>query len=132
MITYPKVTLIIPNLNGKKLLKECLTSLTKLDYTDYEIIVSDGGSTDGTCDMIKKDFKKVRLIREEGAGIGRSNNLGMKAAIGEIIAFDLNNDEFLHEFLKYGSINNLFRLMNQNKVETIREILREFIWDRDV
>jgi len=98
---YPKVTLIIPNLNGKQLLKECLTSLTKLDYTDYEIIVSDGGSTDGTCEMIKRDFKEVRLIREEGAGIGRSNNLGMKAATGEIIAFDLNNDEvFQKDWLK--------------------------------
>lgn len=93
MNTYPKVTLIIPNLNGKELLIECLTSLTKLDYPDYEIIVSDGGSTDGTCEMIKQDFKEIRLIREEGAGIGRSNNLGMKAATGEIIAFDLNNDE---------------------------------------
>jgi len=101
LVTYPTVSLIIPNLNGKNLLKECLTSLSKLDYKDYEIIVSDGGSTDGTCEMIKKDFKKVRLIREEGAGIGRSNNLGMKAAIGEIIAFDLNNDEvFKKDWLK--------------------------------
>lgn len=101
MTTYPKVSLIIPNLNGKKLLKECLISLTKLDYADYEIIVSDGGSTDGTCEMVKKDFKKVRLIREEGAGIGRSNNLGIKASIGEIIAFDLNNDEvFKKDWLK--------------------------------
>jgi len=93
----PKVTLIIPNLNGKKLLKKCLTSLKKLNYEDYEIIVSDGGSTDGTCEMIKRDFKNVRLIKEKGAGIGRSNNLGIKAATGEIIAFDLNNDEIFHK-----------------------------------
>jgi len=49
---YPKASLIIPNLNGKDLLRECLISLLNLDYPDYEIIVSVGGSTDGTCEMI--------------------------------------------------------------------------------
>jgi len=98
---YPKASLIIPNLNGKELLRECLISLLNLDYPDYEIIVSDGGSTDGTCQMIQKEFKNVILIQEEGAGIGRANNLGMNAANGEIIAFDLNNDEvFKQDWIK--------------------------------
>lgn len=98
---YPKVSLIIPNLNGKHLLRECLLSLLNLDYPNYEIIVSDGGSTDGTCQMIESEFKRVILVREEGAGIGRANNLGIKVATGEIIAFDVNNDEvFKQDWLR--------------------------------
>jgi GT2 family glycosyltransferase len=98
---YPKVSLIIPNLNGRELLHECLLSLKKIDYPNYEIIVSDGGSIDGIYEMIHNEFPNVILVMEKNAGIGRSNNLGMKVATGEIIAFDLNNDEiFERDWLK--------------------------------
>ena len=90
---YPKVSLIIPNLNGKPLLRECLTSLSELQYPDYEIIVVDGGSTDGSPQMVEREFPRVTIMREEGAGIGRSINLGAAKATGEILGFDLNNDE---------------------------------------
>jgi hypothetical protein len=93
----PKVSLIIPNLNGKNLLRECLNSLKKLKYTNFEVIVVDGGSTDGTPEMVKVEFPEVKLIVEEGAGIGRAINLGLNMAEGEIIGFDLNNDEIFKE-----------------------------------
>jgi GT2 family glycosyltransferase len=100
-IEYPKASLIIPNLNGKEMLRACLTSLMKLDYPNYEIIVSDGGSTDGAYEMVQKDFGKVKVVREEGAGIGRSINLGIQISEGDIIGFDLNNDEvFKEDWLK--------------------------------
>ena len=89
----PRVSLIVPNFNGINLLRECLSSLIKLDYPDYEIIVSDGGSTDGSPEMVKAEFPNVLLVQEKGAGIGRSVNLGAAKATGEIIGFDLNSDE---------------------------------------
>ena len=75
------------------MLRRCLQSLINLDYPDYEIIVVDGGSIDGTPEMVKKEFPNVILIIKPDANIGESINLGAKIAKGEIIGFDLNNDE---------------------------------------
>jgi glycosyltransferase involved in cell wall biosynthesis len=64
--------LIISNLNGKEMLKECLNSLERLDYPNYEIIVVDAGSTDGAPELVAKQFPRVRLIREKRIGIGEA------------------------------------------------------------
>jgi GT2 family glycosyltransferase len=94
----PKVSLIISNFNGKDMLRDCLNSLNKLDYPNYEIIVVDAASTDGTPEMIKSEFITVILIEgKERFGIGEAINIGISKAKGEIIAFDLNNDEVFSE-----------------------------------
>ncbi len=89
----PRVSLIVPNLNGKELLRECLESLSNLNYPNYEVIVADGGSTDGSAEMVKTEFPSFLFVMEKGTGIGRSINLAAKESSGEIIGFDLNNDE---------------------------------------
>jgi len=98
---YPTVSLIISNYNGKGLLRDCLESLLNQDYPGtYEIIVVDAGSTDGAPDMVEKEFPKVKLIRERRIGIGKAINIGLSVAKGEILAFDINNDEvFLPNWL---------------------------------
>jgi len=94
MIKYPSVSLIISNLNGKDYLRDCLKSLTNLDYKGtYEIIVVDAGSTDGAPEMIEQEFLDVRLIRSKRIGIGEAINIGIRSCRGDIIGFDLNNDE---------------------------------------
>lgn len=90
---WPKVSLIISNFNGKDMLRECLRSLERLIYPSYEIIVVDAGSTDGAPEMVSAEFPDVRLLREGRIGIGEAINKALIAARGDIIAFDLNNDE---------------------------------------
>lgn len=75
------------------MLKECLGSLSKLDYPNYEIIVVDAGSTDGSAVMAKRFFPKVVLIEKGRIGIGEAINVGIKRAKGEVIIFDFNTDE---------------------------------------
>lgn len=103
MSISPKVSLIISNFNGKDMLRDCLNSLIKLNYPNYEIIVVDAASTDGTQEMIKKEFGDVILIEgNERFGIGEAINIGISKSKGEIIAFDLNNDEvFSKNWLKF-------------------------------
>ena len=92
--TYPEVSLVISNLNGKELLRDCLDSLFNQDYPgSYEIIVVDTGSTDGTPEMVAHEFPEVRLVEVNRMGIGKALNLGMTKAQGKIFAFDINNDE---------------------------------------
>jgi GT2 family glycosyltransferase len=88
-----KVSIIISNYNGGVFLKKCLDSLMKLDYPDYEIIVVDAGSTDGSTQTIKKCFPKVKLIERGRIGIGEAINIGIRMAKGEVIIFDFNSDE---------------------------------------
>lgn len=76
------------------MLKESLKSLLKQDYPNLEVIVVDAGSTDGSPNMVRKEFPEVILIpRETRIGIGEAINIGIKRAKGEAIVFDFNSDE---------------------------------------
>ena len=80
------ITIIIPTYNRKVLLKKCINSLINQSYKDFEIIVVDDGSTDGTKDLIK-NYEQIRYLRQENKGPGNARNLGIKNAGGSIIAF---------------------------------------------
>jgi GT2 family glycosyltransferase len=101
----PLVSVVVLNWNGLRLLKDCFSSIFSQDFTDYEVILVDNGSTDGSQDYIKKAFPKVRLIRNpENLGFAKANNQGMRAAAGKYIIC-LNNDikldrTFISELVK--------------------------------
>lgn len=90
------VSIIIVNYNTKKYLSDCLTSIYKeTKNLNFEVIVSDNGSTDGSIEMIKKSFPKVILIENNSnLGFGKANNNGLKVASGKYI-FYLNSDTIL-------------------------------------
>jgi glycosyltransferase involved in cell wall biosynthesis len=82
------ISVIIPTHNRKDLLRRCLAAATSQDYPDYEVIVVDDGSTDGTGAMVRREFPQVRYIRQErNRGPAAARNRGIKVATGEIIAF---------------------------------------------
>jgi glycosyltransferase involved in cell wall biosynthesis len=99
----PQISIIIPTLREEKLLPKVLEQFTpelKKKY-NLEVIVSDGGSTDGTLE-IAKQYADVLIQNPEGQfqNISRGRNLGAKAARGEILCF-INGDtiiERIHEF----------------------------------
>jgi len=93
----PFVSVIISNYNGNEFLRECLASLTKSVYKRFEIIVVDAGSSDGSPAMVSTEFPSVRLVQLGHVGIGTAINVGIKHAKGEIMVFDLNNDDVVHE-----------------------------------
>lgn len=82
------VSVIIVTYNRVAQLRRCLTAATALDYDDYEIIVVDDGSTDGTGDMVQRIFPQVRYLGQP-ANIGEPavRNRGLRAARGDLIAF---------------------------------------------
>jgi len=105
---YPKIFLIILNWNGKEVLKDCLQSIEKIDYPNYEVIVVDNGSTDDSQKMIKESFSYVHLIEnEKNEGVAEGQNIGIRYALerGTNYVFILNNDvtldkNILKELLK--------------------------------
>ena len=74
-----QVTVIIPNYNGEKLLPVCLSSLMKQTYAQCGILVVDNGSTDGSAELIRRDYPSVRLLKLD-------RNYGFSAAVNRGIA----------------------------------------------
>jgi len=82
-----KFSVVIPTYNRVSLLRQTLTALTAQGYPDYEIIVVDDGSTDGTQEMIAAEFSQVRYFWQKNAGPAAARNRGISEATGEIVAF---------------------------------------------
>jgi hypothetical protein len=94
-MNIPKVFLIILDWNGLKDTCECLESVKKIDYPNYEVIVVDNGSTDGSCQVIPQRFPWVKLIcNQRNEGFARGNNIGIGYALNQNADFILllNND----------------------------------------
>ena len=88
----PAITVIIVNLNGERYLGDCLTSLASQTFMDFEVIVVDNGSTDGSLDLIGKHFSWVRVLRQkENTGFAKGNNIGFAASSSRYMV-TLNND----------------------------------------
>jgi len=88
----PLVSIIIVNYNGKKYLKDCFDSLYGGTYRNFEIIFVDNGSTDGSLELVRGSYSKIKVI-DDGANLGLSiaSNRGAQGAKGEYLFF-LNND----------------------------------------
>ena len=88
----PKVSVIITSYNGLTVLEKCLQSLSKVEYDNFEIILVDNNSTDGTIEFISKNYPSITIIKlESNKGFAEPNNIGAKIAKGKYLLF-LNND----------------------------------------
>ncbi len=88
----PLVSVITVNYNGITNLLKCLTSLRRTDYPNFEIIVVDNHSADGSKAAVRREFKEVRLlVNQANYGYAGGSNVGIKQACGEYIVL-LNND----------------------------------------
>ena len=88
----PLASVIIPNWNGAAHLPTCLDSLRCQTLRDFEVIVADNGSTDGSLELLARDYPEVRVLAlGENRGFAGACNAGMWAAQGEFVVL-LNND----------------------------------------
>jgi glycosyltransferase involved in cell wall biosynthesis len=88
----PTFSVIIPTYNRLPLLKRALDSVSCQTFTDYEVIVVDDGSGDGTAAWLSEVAPKVQLITQQNAGPGAARNKGAEHARGEYLAF-LDSDD---------------------------------------
>ena len=100
----PTVSVIIPTYNRAHLIGRAIQSVLNQTYRDFEIIIVDDGSTDNTEEVIKEFQKRDERIRyikhERNKGYPKALNTGIKAAKGEYIAFQDDDDEWLPEKLE--------------------------------
>jgi GT2 family glycosyltransferase len=81
------VSVIVCTRNGRERIGDCLEACIGMSGGDFEIIVVDDGSVDGTADHVAARFPEVRLLRLDACGLSAARNAGAEAARGEILAF---------------------------------------------
>lgn len=122
----PKVSIVILNWNRKDLTLTCLKSLESLIYPNYNVIVVDNGSTDGSQDLIKDKFTHVTLIENtKNLGFAEGMNMGIKYALklNSDYVFILNNDtaiiskNLLEELVKPAELNQKIGIVGPRIVD---------------
>lgn len=91
------LSIIVPVYNGEKYLKRCLNSIQNQTYKDFEAIIIDDGSTDGSgriCDQISMNDPRFHIIYQKHAGVAAARNSGLSQAQGEYIAF-IDSDDYV-------------------------------------
>jgi len=96
MKSLPKISIVIPSYNKVKYIEQTLESIIAQNYSDLEVIVQDGGSTDGTIEIIKKCAKRhpdiISWTSEKDKGQADAINKGLKKVTGEVLTF-INADD---------------------------------------
>ena len=106
-----KFSIIVPNFNGKNFLKRCLDSILSQSYKNYELIVIDGNSDDGSVELLKTYGNKIQWVSEKDKGQADAINKGIKKSSGDWITWQ-NSDDF------YSNNNSLLtfeKVINKNK-----------------
>ena len=92
------ISVIIPVYNSEKTLVKCLRSLLGQSFVDYELIIVNDGSTDGTESLCmryaNKYYKKIKYFQKENGGVSSARNMGIKNAKGDYICF-VDSDDYV-------------------------------------
>lgn len=96
-MNMPKVSIIIPVYNAEQVLGRCVDSVLAQEFKDFELLLMDDGSTDGTaaiCDAYAERDGRVRVIHKENSGVSDTRNQALRLAGGEYLQF-LDADDWI-------------------------------------
>lgn len=89
------ISVIIPAYNSAKTIRQCVQTVLNQTFKDWELIIIDDGSKDGTFDICKSFVdSRIRVFHQENGGVSSARNLGLKIAQGDYIAF-IDSDDFI-------------------------------------
>ncbi|MCY2960589.1 MAG: glycosyltransferase [Planctomycetota bacterium] len=88
----PRVTVVVPTYQGEAFVRATLDSVLAQTYTDYELVVCDDGSTDGTLAILGSYGDRLRLVKQANRGVAAARNRAAETARGEFLAF-LDHDD---------------------------------------
>lgn len=116
----PKVSIIMLNWNSYPVTRDCLLSLRKMSYPNFEVILVDNGSHDSSPEELSRDFPEVEMIRNpRNLGFAAGNNVGIRKALGRGTDYLLllNNDtvvapNFLCELVRVAESDPSIGMLN--------------------
>lgn len=138
-----KISVIIPMFNKQAYIGECIESILMQTYENFEVILIDDGSTDATYSVAKRYQERdprIRLIRQENAGVSAARNKGLAEAKGEYIAFvdadDCCEKTYLEELISRCGSDTIVvcpyvRLMGNGEKHPVQEKLSPYDAETD-
>lgn len=120
----PKISVIMPSLNVKKYIKECVDSVLNQTLNDIEVIFIDGGSTDGTQEVLMEYVDKdprVKLLISNKKSYGHQVNLGLEIATGDYISIIETDD-----FIQLDMFESLYGLTNNSSVDVVKGVFYHY------
>lgn len=95
----PLVSVVIPTYNRKMVLERSIQSVLNQTFRDFELIIVDDGSTDGTSHLLSTYDNKLKVVVQENRGVSAARNAGIRRSTGRLVAFLDSDDEWLHHKL---------------------------------
>lgn len=128
-VDNPKISVIIPSLNSRTYIRECLESVLEQTLKELEVFCIDAGSTDGTIDVLEEYAvldKRIKIIHSDKRSYGYQMNLGIKAAKGEYLAIVESDD-----YIIPNTYQDLYKVAKENDVEVLRADFHIFVGEKD-
>ena len=113
----PQVSLIIPVYNVKETIHRCIETAINQRFSDYEIILVDDGSTDGSgsiCDDYASERDNIHVIHKANGGLGSARNAGIQSAKGHYVCFADSDD-----YLEIDYISKMYYSLVENDVDLV-------------
>ena len=125
------ISVIIPAYNVEKYIGDCLESILRQTFSDYQIIVIDDGSTDDTKKIIKQYMSKypyiISLYEQENLGPSEARNTGLDVALGKYI-FYVDSDDYIME----KTLERLLKISEKNNFDVLLFACQKVIMDKDI
>lgn len=117
-IEMPEVSVIVPVYNAEKFLSDCIESVLAQTYSNWELILVDDGSNDGSgklCDHYSNQDERIRVFHKENGGVSSARNLGLSVMNGKWVLF-VDADDMLHP----NTIEGCLRTVQVNGVDFLQ------------
>lgn len=99
MLDEPLITIIVPVYNAERYLSRCVDSILRSFYKNWQLILVDDGSTDGSgqiCDKYAENDDRIEAYHIANAGVSNARNVGLNHAQGVYVGF-VDSDDWIHE-----------------------------------
>lgn len=121
------ISIIIPNYNSEKYLKQCIDSVLLQTYKDFELLLINDGSTDSSgqiCNQYSEKDDRIRVFHKQNGGVSAARNLGLQNAKGEYICF-IDSDDYVSE----NYLSDFVDIVSQN--ENVDFVIQGFVILKD-
>lgn len=142
-MNIPTISAIIPVYNTGKYIEKCICSILSQSFTDFELILIDDGSTDGSgeiCDQYAQKDNRIIVIHKKNGGVSSARNVGLDNAHGKWIIF-IDSDDYIstdfftldENFIDCDVIEKNFEVIKQNGqiVKRRRKLCEMVLSERD-